>query len=87
MRVAVNISALDLATDGFADKVSQLMAEAGVPPSQLTLEVTESALLRSPEEAIATLAELRAGGVRLAIDDYGTGQSTLSYLKTCRCMN
>jgi len=45
------------------------------------LEVTESALLRSPEEAIATLAELRAGGVRLEIDDYGTGQSTLSYLK------
>lgn len=81
MRVAVNISALDLATDGFADKVSQLIAKAGVPPSQLTLEVTESALLRSPEEAIATLAELRAGGVRLAIDDYGTGQSTLSYLK------
>jgi EAL domain-containing protein (putative c-di-GMP-specific phosphodiesterase class I)/GGDEF domain-containing protein len=81
MRVAVNVSALDLATGGFADEVRRLLDEANVPASQLTLEVTESALIRSPAEAVATLQDLRARGIRLAVDDYGTGQSTLSYLK------
>jgi diguanylate cyclase len=81
MRVAVNVSAIDLAVGGFASEVSRLLKEANIPPSQLTLEVTESALIRSPAEAIATLTRLREQGVRLAVDDYGTGQSTLSYLK------
>jgi EAL domain-containing protein (putative c-di-GMP-specific phosphodiesterase class I) len=81
MRVAVNVSALDLATEDFAEEVARILRESNVPPSQLALEVTESALIRSPAEAIATLAKLRESGVRLAVDDYGTGQSTLSYLK------
>jgi EAL domain-containing protein (putative c-di-GMP-specific phosphodiesterase class I)/CHASE2 domain-containing sensor protein/GGDEF domain-containing protein len=81
MRVAVNVSAIDLATEDFADEVDRILGEAGVPPSQLTLEVTESALIRSRAEAIATLTKLRERGIRLAVDDYGTGQSTLSYLK------
>lgn len=81
MHVAVNVSALDLATPEFAGQVEQILSEAGVPPSQITLEVTESAIIRSPAEAIATLTALRELGVRLAVDDYGTGQSTLSYLK------
>jgi diguanylate cyclase len=81
MRVAVNVSALDLATEDFAEEVARMLRTANVPTSQLTLEVTESALIRSPAEAVATLAKLRESGVRLAVDDYGTGQSTLSYLK------
>ena len=81
MRVAVNISALDLATADFADEVGKILREANVPSSQLALEVTESALIRSPAEAIATLTRLRELGIRLSVDDYGTGQSTLSYLK------
>ena len=81
MRVAVNLSAIDLAAADFAGEVGAMLKEANVPPSQLTLEVTESALIRSPAEAIATLTTLRSQGVRLAVDDYGTGQSTLSYLK------
>jgi len=81
MRVAVNVSALDLATPDFTAKVEAICAAAGVPPAQLALEVTESALLRSPTEAITTLNALRAAGFRLSVDDYGTGQSTLSYLK------
>ena len=81
MRAAVNVSALDLATLDFADEVNRLLSEAAMPASRLALEVTESALIRSPAEAIATLRELRERGVRLAVDDYGTGQSTLSYLK------
>jgi EAL domain-containing protein (putative c-di-GMP-specific phosphodiesterase class I) len=81
MRVAVNISALDLATADFAQEVEAILTESSVPASQLALEVTESALIRSPAEAIATLKALRAKGIRLSVDDYGTGQSTLSYLK------
>lgn len=81
MRVAVNVSAHDVATADFAEEVDRLLDEAGVPSSQLALEVTESALMRSPAEAIRTLTKLRERGIRLSVDDYGTGQSTLSYLK------
>ena len=81
MRVAVNVSTIDLATEDFADEVDRILREAKVPASQLTLEVTESALIRSRAEAVATLTRLRERGIRLAVDDYGTGQSTLSYLK------
>lgn len=81
MRVAVNVSALDLATGDFAEDVERILCDANVPSSRLALEVTESALLRSPAEAIAALNRLRELGVRLSVDDYGTGQSTLSYLK------
>lgn len=81
MRVAVNVSAIDLSIPDFADEVQNICNEAGVPPSQLAFEVTESALLRSPAEAIATLTALRERGFRLSVDDYGTGQSTLTYLK------
>ena len=81
MRVAVNVSALDLATGDFAGDVERILCDANVPSSRLALEVTESALIRSPAEAIAALNRLRELGVRLSVDDYGTGQSTLSYLK------
>ena len=81
VRVAVNVSALDLTMPSFADTVARLLAESGVPAAQLALEVTESSLIRSSAEAIATLEALRSQGIRLSVDDYGTGQSTLSYLK------
>ncbi|WP_310468055.1 EAL domain-containing protein [Sphingomonas sp.] len=81
LRIAVNVSAVDLASPDFAETVGAIQDQFQVPPSRLTLEVTESALIRSPAEAVATLVALRERGVRLAVDDYGTGQSTLSYLK------
>lgn len=81
MRVAVNVSAIDLAADSFVQEIDRVLAAMSVPPSQLTLEITESALIRTPEAAIATLTALRQRGIRLSVDDYGTGQSTLSYLK------
>ena len=81
VRVAVNVSALDLTMPNFADTVARLLADFAVPPSQLALEVTESSLIRSSADAIATLDALRSQGIRLSVDDYGTGQSTLSYLK------
>ncbi len=81
LRAAVNVSALDLAAPGFAEKVLGILGNTGVPPTQITLEVTESALIRSAADVAATLSSLRECGIRLSVDDYGTGQSTLSYLK------
>jgi len=81
MRVAVNVSAVDLARKDFAAQICRLVAENGIAPSQLVLEITESALIRSPTESVSILTDLRERGISLAVDDYGTGQSTLSYLK------
>ena len=81
VRAAVNVSALDLNTSEFAESVLRILRDSKVLPNQLTLEVTESALIRSTAEVAATLSLLRESGIRLSVDDYGTGQSTLSYLK------
>lgn len=81
MRIAVNVSAADLASSGFVESVDRLLAKYEVSAASLAIEVTESAIIRSPEVAISVLGALRARGIRLAIDDYGTGQSTLTYLK------
>ena len=82
LAVSVNVSAADIGQPNFADEVIQLLSAARMDPSRLTLEITESAIIRSRETAIGVLHALRAHGVRLSVDDYGTGQSTLSYLKT-----
>jgi EAL domain-containing protein (putative c-di-GMP-specific phosphodiesterase class I)/CHASE2 domain-containing sensor protein len=81
MRIAVNVSAADIATHEFVDKVKGLLAEYGGDPSNLALEVTESAIIRSTSTAISVLTALRELGIKLSVDDYGTGQSSLSYLK------
>jgi len=78
LNVAVNISAALLDDAEFVTLLHARINEA----QDLTLEVTESAALSSASRAIEVLAELKASGVRISIDDYGTGQSTLSYLKT-----
>ncbi len=80
--VAVNVSAADLADAGFADRVKACrLPDYEVDPRSLALEVTESAIIRSAATAVKVLEALRAHGIRLSIDDYGTGQSALSYLK------
>ena len=81
MCVAVNVSAADIATPGFVDNVKTILSEYQGKPCNLALEVTESAIIRSTATAISVLTALRELGIRLSIDDYGTGQSTLSYLK------
>lgn len=78
--LSVNISAADLADPRLDTKVAQALADAGIPPDSLTLEVTESGFIDNPREALAMLEALRAIGVRLSIDDFGTGYSSLSYL-------
>ena len=79
--IAVNVSAADLADAYFAYRVKDILSRHDVDLGSLTLEVTESAIIRSTANAIKVLETLRECGIRLSVDDYGTGQSTLSYLK------
>ncbi len=79
---AVNISARLLSTPSFVERTEALLSNLGVPASRLTFEVTESAELEDPEASIAALNRFRDRGIKISMDDYGTGQSTLSYLKT-----
>jgi len=81
-RVAVNISAHQIAEPGIVALVADVLAETGLPPSQLELELTESVFLRDLDAACANLRALRDLGVRCSIDDFGTGFSGLNYLTT-----
>lgn len=81
LAVAVNISALDLQQAGFDQTVAALLQEYSLPASRLTLEVTESAAVANPVSAIKQLSNLRKLGVKLSVDDYGTGYSSLAQLK------
>ncbi len=79
--LSVNVSPRQLAEPGFIDEVATILGETGMAPEQLWLEITEGAILRDPDTAVATLRALRSLGVHLAIDDFGTGYSSLGYLK------
>ena len=78
--IAVNVSARSVVRTDFAQQVIDALDAAGVPPSQLVVEVTETALLTNPERARAVLAQLDGAGVRVSIDDFGQGQTSLGYL-------
>jgi diguanylate cyclase (GGDEF)-like protein len=79
--VWVNVSPRQFEDAGFVDSVAKALAAAHLPPEHLWLEVKESHIMRSPSSAAATLGALRRLGVRTAIDDFGVGYSSLSYLK------
>lgn len=79
--VAVNVSATLLCSERFYVAAQALLARSGVPAGLLTFEVTESAHFEDIDLAIAVLGKLRDSGIRISMDDYGTGQSTLNYLK------
>ena len=81
LNIAINVSAILLSDAVFVHNALALITASKANSSQITLEVTESAALASPDAAIATLKKFKALGARISIDDYGTGQSTLSYLK------
>ncbi len=81
LTVWVNLSPLQLARLDVVDRVARIVAETGIDPRRLGLEVTETALLADADTAIATLRWLKALGVRLSLDDFGTGYSSLSYLR------
>jgi EAL domain-containing protein (putative c-di-GMP-specific phosphodiesterase class I)/GGDEF domain-containing protein len=79
-KIAVNVSALQFRNERFADHVLQIVKHAGLPPSHLELEITESIAMEDPERALRLLQPLRSAGVRLAIDDFGCGHSSLAAL-------
>jgi diguanylate cyclase (GGDEF)-like protein len=80
MSVSVNLSVQDLRGTAIIELVSEALAETGLAPQRLHLEVTESCLMEEPVKVQAILQELRARGITIAIDDFGTGYSSLSYL-------
>lgn len=79
--VAVNLSPVQFRSRGLVAMVTSALAEAGLPPQRLELEVTETALLDDSEATIEILHQLRALGVRVSLDDFGVGYSSLSYLR------
>ncbi len=78
--VAINVSARSLATPEFASSVIQAMKDSGAPANRVILEVTETALLTDPPRAAEILRQLASLGVRISLDDFGSGQTSLGYL-------
>jgi diguanylate cyclase (GGDEF)-like protein len=79
--VSVNVSARQVTAPGLVDTVRSALADSGLPPEALWLELTEGLLLESSDGTIETLQALRALGVNLVLDDFGTGYSSLGYLR------
>ncbi|MDZ7842842.1 MAG: bifunctional diguanylate cyclase/phosphodiesterase [Gammaproteobacteria bacterium] len=79
--VAVNISVRNLQAPGFCNEILDLARSSGFPLEQLSLEITESAIMADPERARSVLRELYESGIRLSVDDFGTGQSSLAYVR------
>jgi diguanylate cyclase (GGDEF)-like protein/PAS domain S-box-containing protein len=81
IRISVNISALQFREPEFIDKVDQILAETGIDPSLLEMEITESVIMDDVDAAIMTLTDLKVRNINLALDDFGTGYSSLNYLQ------
>ena len=81
MHMAVNLSARQFAQPGLVASVSAALERSGLRPSLLEIEITESLMMTDVEQAVATLADLKRLGVRVSVDDFGTGHSSLYYLK------
>jgi len=81
LRIGVNLSARQFNQQDVVSTVTRVLHETGCDPRDLSLEITESVVMKDPQSAVETLHELHAMGVHLSIDDFGTGYSSLSYLK------
>ena len=81
LTLAVNISGRQLADSGLADTIDRILAETGLAPGRLVLEITETAVLQDLSTARQTLARCRARGIRVSIDDFGTGFAGYQYLR------
>src|SRR6266699_2562628 len=80
MSGGLNISPLQFLHCDLAERVAAALTETGLSPSRLELEITESAFISDPDRAISMLTRLRSLGTRIAMDDFGTGWSTLASL-------
>ncbi len=81
LQLAVNVSARQLSQESFVEDVRAALRHSGLPPASLTLEITESALVADDDLPGLRLRELKALGVSLAVDDFGTGYASISYLR------
>ena len=81
LSISVNVSAVQFGQPRLLDVVKRALADSGLPPRALTLEITESVIMHDAETAVGMLRALKHMGVKLSIDDFGTGYSSLSYLK------
>lgn len=81
LQVAVNISAVQFNQDDFVARLQHVLAQTGVDPARLKLELTESLMLKNVEGAVQKVTQIKALGVGFSMDDFGTGFSSLSYLK------
>jgi EAL domain-containing protein (putative c-di-GMP-specific phosphodiesterase class I) len=77
----VNLSVTQLQQVDLVDRVREILQETSMKPELLELEITESGAMQSPETSVRTLFELKKLGIRISLDDFGTGHSSLSYLK------
>ena len=84
LQVSVNISVRDLQNPDLPDIIASQLASSHVPPELVCLEITESSFMENPQRALQTLARLHALAVRLSLDDFGTGFSSLAYLRKLR---
>ncbi len=80
--VSVNVSPAQFASGAFVEEVDRALAEFGLQPSSLQLEITESMMMRDPERSSRLIGRLKATGTRISIDDFGTGHSSLAYLRS-----
>ncbi|MFM7269432.1 MAG: EAL domain-containing protein [Cyanobium sp.] len=81
-RISVNISCRQFAQPQLFEAITATLAETGLPPGQLELEITETVLMEDPQRAVKLLGRLKEHGISIAIDDFGTGYSSLSYLRS-----
>jgi diguanylate cyclase (GGDEF)-like protein len=81
LRVAVNFSARQFRSDTLLEELGTVLSETGLPASSLELEITESMVMEDPKRVINLLARIRSLGIHLSLDDFGTGHSSLAYLK------
>jgi diguanylate cyclase (GGDEF)-like protein/PAS domain S-box-containing protein len=81
LSLAVNLSVQQLQSPDLLQRVADILKETGLPPRLLELEITESSAMQSPETSIRTLYDLKKLGLRISLDDFGTGHSSLAYLK------
>ncbi|WP_417686849.1 putative bifunctional diguanylate cyclase/phosphodiesterase [Pseudidiomarina gelatinasegens] len=81
IRMAVNLSAVQLRQDTIVDDILETLARHKIPPGRLELEVTETSFMSNLEDAVGKLHRLHDAGISLAVDDFGTGYSSLTYLK------
>jgi diguanylate cyclase (GGDEF)-like protein len=84
VRLSFNLSAVQLCTDGSATRILAILAEAGMDPHRLQVEVTETALLVDFSVARDNLEALRSAGARIVLDDFGAGHASISYLREMR---